>query len=55
VNHQAPCPMIEALGATRLNIIFSVETIYPCYSRLYAEESGAVPSFFWRKRHNRIV
>jgi len=33
VNHQAPCPMIEALGATRLNIIFSVEAIYPCYSR----------------------
>jgi len=25
--------MIEALGATRLNIIFSVEAIYPCYSR----------------------
>jgi len=22
VNHQAPCPMIEALGAARLKIIF---------------------------------
>jgi hypothetical protein len=26
--------MIEALGTARLNIIFLVKTIYPCYSRL---------------------
>jgi hypothetical protein len=54
VNHQAPCPMIEAVGATRLNIIFSVEIIYPCCSQLYAEKRRG-PSFFWRKRHDRIV
>jgi hypothetical protein len=32
--------MIEALGASRLKIIFVVETIYPCYSQTDADENG---------------
>jgi len=40
VNHQAPRPMIEALGATCLNTIFLVETSYPGYPQSDYDENG---------------
>jgi hypothetical protein len=40
VNHQAPRSMIEALGATRLNVIFLVETAYPGYPQSDTDEIG---------------
>jgi hypothetical protein len=40
VKPSAPCPMIEALGASRLNIIFLVESIYPGYPQFDFDENG---------------
>jgi hypothetical protein len=40
VNHQAPRPMIEALGATRLNTSFLVEMSYPGYPQSDSDENG---------------
>jgi len=40
VIRQAPCLTIEALSATRLNIVFLVDTDYPCFSQNHA--SGAL-------------
>src|SRR6476469_5485965 len=40
VNHQAPRPMIEAQGASRLNTSLFVETGYPCYPQSDTDENG---------------
>jgi hypothetical protein len=50
VNHQAPRPMIEALGVTRLKINFLIVTIYAGYPQPDCDENGppkrAVVSIF---------
>jgi len=40
VNHQAPRPLIEAQGASRLNTSLFVETGYPCYPQSDTDENG---------------